>query len=101
MRKNPRRILSPQRLPFRHPGSGTTKLANRATECNSGGTAGNRRYDQFHPRICGVKHFSRTGLSIRTPSNGSPIDFETVTAQLKPCPEEKQESLLPHKRVWT
>ena len=27
MRKNPRRILSPQRLPFRHPGIGrTTKL---------------------------------------------------------------------------
>jgi hypothetical protein len=25
MRKNPRRILSPQRLPFRHPGSGTYK----------------------------------------------------------------------------
>src|SRR5882672_6859333 len=24
MRKNPRRILSPQRLPFRHPGAGTT-----------------------------------------------------------------------------
>src|SRR5713226_9635027 len=24
MRKNPRRILSPQRLPFRHPGSGTS-----------------------------------------------------------------------------
>src|SRR5713101_2206646 len=29
MRKNPRRILSPQRLPFRHPGTGTTNLTNR------------------------------------------------------------------------
>jgi integrase/recombinase XerD len=29
MRKNPRRILSPQRLPFRHPGAGSTNLANR------------------------------------------------------------------------
>ncbi len=27
MRKNPRRILSPQRLPFRHPGSGNTKVS--------------------------------------------------------------------------
>jgi hypothetical protein len=26
MRKNPRRILSPQRLPFRHPGTGIYKL---------------------------------------------------------------------------
>ena len=25
MRKNPRRILSPQRLPFRHPGAGSYK----------------------------------------------------------------------------
>jgi hypothetical protein len=25
MRKNPRRILSPQRLPFRHPGKGRTR----------------------------------------------------------------------------
>ena len=25
MRKNPRRILSPQRLPFRHPGNGRFK----------------------------------------------------------------------------
>jgi hypothetical protein len=31
MRKNPRRILSPQRLPFRHPGSGSTNLANAHT----------------------------------------------------------------------
>ncbi len=28
MRKNPRRILSPQRLPFRHPGAGHSNLAN-------------------------------------------------------------------------
>ena len=28
MRKNPRRILSPQRLPFRHPGTGHSNLAN-------------------------------------------------------------------------
>jgi hypothetical protein len=34
MRKNPRRILSPQRLPFRHPGAGTTNLANRYIYCN-------------------------------------------------------------------
>ncbi len=34
MRKNPRRILSPQRLPFRHPGAGTTNLAERNTYCN-------------------------------------------------------------------
>ena len=31
MRKNPRRILSPQRLPFRHPGAGNTNLANQKT----------------------------------------------------------------------
>jgi Phage integrase family len=31
MRKNPRRILSPQRLPFRHPGTGTTNLSNEKT----------------------------------------------------------------------
>jgi hypothetical protein len=31
MRKNPRRILSPQRLPFRHPGNGTTNLMNQST----------------------------------------------------------------------
>jgi hypothetical protein len=35
MRKNPRRILSPQRLPFRHPGIGNTNLTNRKTECNT------------------------------------------------------------------
>ena len=29
MRKNPRRILSPQRLPFRHPGSGRYKSSGR------------------------------------------------------------------------
>ena len=35
MRKNPRRILSPQRLPFRHPGNGISNLANTTTYCNS------------------------------------------------------------------
>jgi hypothetical protein len=35
MRKNPRRILSPQRLPFRHPGAGTTNLTNEETYCNT------------------------------------------------------------------
>src|SRR5215469_6247845 len=35
MRKNPRRILSPQRLPFRHPGTGTTNLANPERYCNT------------------------------------------------------------------
>jgi hypothetical protein len=35
MRKNPRRILSPQRLPFRHPGTGTTNLANSSINCNA------------------------------------------------------------------
>ena len=35
MRKNPRRILSPQRLPFRHPGAGYTNLTNTNTYCNS------------------------------------------------------------------
>jgi hypothetical protein len=35
MRKNPRRILSPQRLPFRHPGKGTTNLTNEETYCNT------------------------------------------------------------------
>ena len=34
MWKNPRRILSPQRLPFRHPGSGITNLANGGAYCN-------------------------------------------------------------------
>ncbi len=38
MRKNPRRILSPQRLPFRHPGNGTSNLTNRVPHRNS--TAG-------------------------------------------------------------
>jgi hypothetical protein len=35
MRKNPRRILSPQRLPFRHPGRAGTNLANTVTYCNT------------------------------------------------------------------
>src|SRR5260221_4750001 len=35
MRKNPRRILSPQRLPFRHPGAGTTNLTNTPGSCNT------------------------------------------------------------------
>ena len=35
MRKNPRRILSPQRLPFRHPGAGFTNLTNRPVSCNT------------------------------------------------------------------
>jgi len=34
MRKNPRRILSPQRLPFRHPGAGTTNLTKTSSYCN-------------------------------------------------------------------
>src|SRR5713226_6106265 len=38
MRKTPRRILSPQRLPFRHPGSSTSNLTNRVPHRNS--TAG-------------------------------------------------------------
>ena len=36
MRKNPRRILSPQRLPFRHPGSGHSNLANTGKQRNMG-----------------------------------------------------------------
>jgi hypothetical protein len=36
MRKNPRRILSPQRLPFRHPGAGPTNLTDIETDCNGG-----------------------------------------------------------------
>jgi hypothetical protein len=36
MRKNPRRILSPQRLPFRHPGNGSTNLTNGLIYCNTG-----------------------------------------------------------------
>ena len=39
MRKNPRRILSPQRLPFRHPGAGSSNLANRVLHRNSGPAA--------------------------------------------------------------
>jgi integrase/recombinase XerD len=35
MRKNPRRILSPQRLPFRHPGAGFTNLTNARGSCNT------------------------------------------------------------------
>ena len=35
MRKNPRRILSPQRLPFRHPGSIITNLTNTVTYCKA------------------------------------------------------------------
>jgi Phage integrase family len=40
MRKNPRRILSPQRLPFRHPGSGSTNLTNPRSYCNTAARAG-------------------------------------------------------------
>jgi integrase/recombinase XerD len=43
MRKNPRRILSPQRLPFRHPGAGTTNLANSKTLCNAATWSAGRR----------------------------------------------------------
>jgi hypothetical protein len=47
MRKNPRRILSPQRLPFRHPGAGRTNLANTDTYC--------KKTSKRHPhRICGA-----------------------------------------------
>ncbi len=35
MRKNPRRILSPQRLPFRHPGASHSNLANRKGQRNT------------------------------------------------------------------
>ncbi len=35
MRKNPRRILSPQRLPFRHPGAGTFTVTNAETPRNT------------------------------------------------------------------
>ncbi len=35
MRKNPRRILSPQRLPFRHPGTGITNLTKTSSYCNT------------------------------------------------------------------
>jgi hypothetical protein len=43
MRKNPRRILSPQRLPFRHPGAGSTNLIKTNTYCNTAlSTAGCR-----------------------------------------------------------
>jgi hypothetical protein len=35
MRKNPRRILSPQRLPFRHPGAGITNLTKTKAYCNA------------------------------------------------------------------
>ena len=35
MRKNPRRILSPQRLPFRHSGIGSTNLAKRRRSRNT------------------------------------------------------------------
>jgi hypothetical protein len=31
----PRRILSPQRLPFRHPGTGTANLAYTKSYCNT------------------------------------------------------------------
>jgi hypothetical protein len=33
MRKNPRRILSPQRLPFRHPGRAELKHSTNKTYC--------------------------------------------------------------------
>jgi hypothetical protein len=55
MRKNPRRILSPQRLPFRHPGNGqkikllfhSHRLANRPRCCC--GAIGSLEL-RFHPR---------------------------------------------------
>ena len=34
MRKNPRRILSPQRLPFRHPGALAANLSYQKFYCN-------------------------------------------------------------------
>jgi hypothetical protein len=34
MRKNPRRILSPQRLPFRHPGALAANLSYQKSYCN-------------------------------------------------------------------
>lgn len=41
MRKNPRRILSPQRLPFRHPGTGSMeKVACMGAALNVGGEGG-------------------------------------------------------------
>ncbi len=45
MRKNPRRILSPQRLPFRHPGNGTSNLTNRVPHRNQHGWPGGLRKD--------------------------------------------------------
>ena len=39
MRKNPRRILSPQRLPFRHPGDWQYKFSERSEFAQYGGTA--------------------------------------------------------------
>ncbi len=35
MRKNPRRILSPQRLPFRHPGALAANLSYQKSYCNT------------------------------------------------------------------
>ena len=40
MRKNPRRILSPQRLPFRHPGAGHSNLANTEGQRNTSEESG-------------------------------------------------------------
>src|SRR5258708_40102684 len=50
MRKNPRRILSPQRLPFRHPGAGTTNSTNTPGSCNT------------LPKVKGLSRQVRLGL---------------------------------------
>ncbi len=59
MRKNPRRILSPQRLPFRHPGRGTTNLSNRRSSCNTSNCV-IRRLDAKRQRSCEQTQIPRT-----------------------------------------
>ena len=56
MRKNPRRILSPQRLPFRHPGAGTTNLTNRYIYCNTERVFGGLRKRSSDDLAEGITH---------------------------------------------
>src|SRR5258707_7715041 len=60
MRKNPRRILSPQRLPFRHPGAGTTNLTNTPGSCNT------------FPKVKGLSRQVRLGTTSGLSRNDPP-----------------------------
>lgn len=57
MRKNPRRILSPQRLPFRHPGAGHSNLANTKGQRNTSGHGVNQGLAEKTTWIPSAKYY--------------------------------------------